>query len=164
MITLITGGARSGKTRFALSVAGESRPCTYIATAELLDEEMRERARRHRMERDERWRTIEEPYDIAKYVRDVTGVVIVDCLTIWLSNWMLREERQVEREIDALCSAFETAACHVIAVTNEVGSSIVPDNPLARRFRDWSGLMNQRTAASAAGVYLMVCGIPLRVK
>jgi len=164
MLTLITGGARSGKTRFALSVAGELRPCTYIATAELLDEEMRERARRHRMERDERWRTIEEPYDIAKYLKGVTGVVIVDCLTIWLSNWMLREERQVEREIDALCSAFETAACHVIAVTNEVGSSIVPDNPLARRFRDWSGLMNQRTAASAAGVYLMVCGIPLRVK
>ena len=157
MITLITGGARSGKTRFALSVAGELRPCTYIATAELLDEEMRERARRHRMERDERWRTIEEPYHIAKYVKDVTGVVIVDCLTIWLSNWMLREERQVEREIDALCSAFETAACHVIAVTNEVGSSIVPDNPLARRFRDWSGLRSSRPVDARVRAKPVLC-------
>jgi adenosylcobinamide kinase/adenosylcobinamide-phosphate guanylyltransferase len=164
MLTLITGGARSGKTRFALSIAGETQPCTYIATAELRDEEMRERARRHRTERGDRWRTIEEPYDIAERVKGMTGVVIVDCLTIWLSNWMLREEREVERQIDELFSAFETAPCHVIAVTNEVGSSIVPDNILARRFRDWSGFMNQRAAASAAGVYLMVCGMPLRVK
>src|SRR5262245_26519441 len=92
MLTLITGGARSGKTRFALSLCGDVQPCTYIATAELLDEEMRERAQRHREERGSRWETIEEPYYVAECVRELTGVVVVDCLTVWLSNWMLCSE------------------------------------------------------------------------
>jgi adenosylcobinamide kinase / adenosylcobinamide-phosphate guanylyltransferase len=164
MLTLITGGARSGKTHFALTSGGDQEPRVYIATAELLDDEMRERAGRHRFERGDRWRTIEEPFEIAPRLRELDGVVIVDCLTLWLSNWMLRDESQVERQIDALCSALRDARCHVRAITNEVGSSIVPDNPLARRFRDLAGLMNQRVAAVADSVYLMVCGIPMRVK
>ena len=163
-ITLITGGARSGKTRYALDVEHDIEPCTYIATAELLDDEMRERAANHRRERGSRWRTIEEPFEVALRVQELNGLVVVDCLTLWLSNWMLRDETQLERQIDSLCSAFRAAACHVRAITNEVGSSVVPENALARRFRDWSGVMNQRVAAGADAVFLMVCGIPTRMK
>jgi adenosylcobinamide kinase/adenosylcobinamide-phosphate guanylyltransferase len=171
VITLVTGGARSGKTRYALESAGEHEATrggfdelTYIATAELLDDEMRERAARHRQERGSRWRTVEEPFDVAARVKELTGIVVVDCLTMWLSNWMLRDETHLEPQIESLCSTFRTADCHVRAITNEVGSSIVPDNPLARRFRDWSGVMNQRVAKTADRVYLMVCGIPTQVK
>jgi len=125
---------------------------------------MRERAARHQRERGEGWRTLEEPFEVASRVRELSGIVVVDCLTLWLSNWMCRDEEQVERQIDLLCSAFRDSTSHVRAITNEVGSSIVPENPLARRFRDWSGLMNQRVAAVADSVVMMVCGIPTRVK
>ena len=125
---------------------------------------MQEKAARHRLERGSRWQTIEESYEVAQRVKNISGVVVVDCLTIWLSNWMLRDEAQIEPQIDALCAAVRMANCQVIAITNEVGFSIVPENRLARRFRDWSGLMNQRVAATADAVYLMVCGIPNRVK
>lgn len=164
MITLITGGARSGKTRHALAGAGMADPCTYIATAELLDDEMRERAAHHLKERGHRWHTIEEPYEVAERLSTLSGVVVVDCLTLWLSNWMLREELQVDAQIDKLCSVLRRASCDVFAITNEVGSSIVPEYALGRRFRDCSGLMNQRVAALADRVDLMICGIPLRVK
>jgi adenosylcobinamide kinase/adenosylcobinamide-phosphate guanylyltransferase len=164
VITLITGGARSGKTRYALHGAGEQEVRTYIATAELLDDEMRQRAARHRHERGSGWRTIEEPFDIAPRIAELDGVVVVDCLTMWLSNWMLRDEGQLERQIENLCSALRSSVCHVRAITNEVGYSIVPDNPLARRFQDWSGIMNQRVAGVADAVFLMVCGIPTWVK
>jgi len=163
VITLITGGARSGKTRYALEGAGQE-DCTYIATAELRDDEMQERAARHQRERSNRWRTIEEPFELAAGVKELKGIVVIDCLTMWLSNWMLRDETQLESRIESLCSVFRAATCDVRAITNEVGSSIVPDNPLARRFRDWSGVMNQRVAYIADAVYLMVCGIPVRVK
>jgi len=125
---------------------------------------MRERAARHQRERGEGWRTLEEPFEVASRVRELSGIVVVDCLTLWLSNWMCRDEEQVERQIDLLYSAFRDSTAHVRAITNEVGSSIVPENPLARRFRDWSGLMNQRVAAVADSVVMMVCGIPTRVK
>jgi adenosylcobinamide kinase/adenosylcobinamide-phosphate guanylyltransferase len=163
-ITLITGGARSGKTRYALSAATDVSSRTYIATAEVLDDEMRERAARHQEERGSRWRTIEEPLDVATRVMELDGIVIVDCLTLWLSNWMLQDETRVDRQIELLCSAFQRATCDIRAITNEVGWSIVPDNSLARRFRDYSGFMNQRVAAVADAVYLMVCGTPTRVK
>src|SRR5262249_49306751 len=139
-------------------------PRTYIATAELLDNEMRGRAARHRQERGSRWNTIEEPFELASCLQELTGLVVVDCLTLWLSNWLLRDENQVPKQIESLCSALCAATCHVRAITNEVGSSIVPENALARRFRDWSGHMNQRVAATADSVYLMVCGIPTKVK
>jgi adenosylcobinamide kinase / adenosylcobinamide-phosphate guanylyltransferase len=163
-ITLITGGARSGKTSYALRGVDGIVQCTYIATAELLDDEMRERAARHRRERDGRWRTLEEPFEVAARLQELSGLVVLDCLTLWLSNWMLRDEAQVEPQIERLCSALRDAHCRVRAITNEVGSSIIPEHALARRFRDWSGLMNQRVAATADSVYLMVCGIPTRVK
>src|SRR5215467_11637565 len=163
-LTLITGATRSGKTRYALEAGDDVTPRTYIATAGLLDDEMRERAARHQRERGTRWRTIEEPFELAPLVKDLHGLVVVDCLTLWLSNWMLRDDTQLERQIDLLCAAFQSATCRVRAITNEVGYSIVPENPLARRFRDWSGLMNQRVGTTAEAVYLMVCGIPMRVK
>jgi adenosylcobinamide kinase/adenosylcobinamide-phosphate guanylyltransferase len=163
-ITLITGGARSGKTRYALEGVEPPGSCTYIATAQLLDDEMRERAARHRHERGARWLTIEEPFAVAPLVKELHGVVVVDCLTVWLSNWVLRDQTEVEREIDKLCSAFRSSTCRIRAITNEVGCSVVPDNALARVFRDWSGIMNQRVAAVADAVYLMVCGVPMRVK
>jgi adenosylcobinamide kinase/adenosylcobinamide-phosphate guanylyltransferase len=164
VVTLITGGARSGKTRYALDSPGKPVLRTYIATAQLLDDEMRERAARHQRERGEGWRTLEEPFEVAAIVRESGGIVVVDCLTLWLSNWMLRDEEQLERQIDLLCSAFRDSIAHIRAITNEVGSSIVPENPLARRFRDWSGLLNQRVAGVADSVVLMICGIPTRVK
>jgi adenosylcobinamide kinase/adenosylcobinamide-phosphate guanylyltransferase len=163
-VTLITGGARSGKTRYALEAADDITPRTYIATAGLLDDEMRERAAHHQRERGTRWRTIEEPFELAPLVKDLHGLVVVDCLTLWLSNWMLRDDTQLERQIDLLCAAFHFTGCQVRAITNEVGCSIVPENLMARHFRDWSGLLNQRVAATADAVYLMVCGIPTRVK
>ena len=164
MITLITGGARSGKSRYALQGDDDSDVRTYIATAQLLDDEMRERAARHQIERGSRWQTIEEPFELAARVVKLNGIVVVDCLTMWLSNWMLRDETQLEKQIDSLCSAFLTAGCHIRAISNEVGSSIVPENALARRFRDWTGVMNQRVAEAADAVYLMVCGIAVRIK
>ena len=171
MITLITGAARSGKSAYALKGVGEQEfessafgSRTYIATAQLLDDEMRERAVRHQRERGTVWRTIEEPFELATCISELKGIVVVDCLTMWLSNWMLRDELQIEKQVDMLCSAFRRATCHVRAITNEVGSSIVPDNAMARHFRDWSGLMNQRVAVVADAVYLMVCGIAMRVK
>src|SRR5262249_57185893 len=103
-ITLITGGARSGKTRYALDGVEASGPCTYIATAQLLDDEMRERAARHRHERGARWLTIEEPFAVAPLFKELHGVVVVDCLTLWLSNWVLRDQTrdqtEVERQVD----------------------------------------------------------------
>jgi adenosylcobinamide kinase/adenosylcobinamide-phosphate guanylyltransferase len=164
MITLVTGGARSGKTRFALQGNDSKEPRTYIATAELLDDEMRQRATNHRKERGAGWRTVEEPYDVADHLKTLTGLVIVDCLTLWLSNWLLRDEGQLEQHIADLCAALHATAADVIAISNEVGCSIVPENALARRFRDLSGLMNQRVAEVADHVFLMVAGIPLQVK
>jgi len=164
MITLVTGGARSGKTRQALRNAGSKEPKTYIATAELLDEEMRLRAARHRTERGSLWITIEEPYAVAEHLRALQGVVVIDCLTLWLSNWLLHAEAEVEHEIENLCSSFRNTSADVIAITNEVGSSVVPENAVARSFRDYSGLMNQKVAEVADRVFFMVCGLPLQVK
>lgn len=164
MITLVTGAARSGKTRFALKHAGEREPRVYIATAELLDEEMRERARRHQQERSSRWMTIEEPLNLVQPLSQTYPVFVIDCLTLWLSNWLLRDSGSVPAQIESLKTALSRAQGDVIAITNEVGWSVVPDNQLARSFRDWSGKMNQEVADIADAVYVMVCGIPVRVK
>jgi adenosylcobinamide kinase/adenosylcobinamide-phosphate guanylyltransferase len=164
MITLVTGGARSGKTRYALAHAGTGTPKTYIATAELLDAEMQLRAEHHRAERGAEWQTIEEPYRIDEAIERLHGTVIVDCLTLWLSNWMLRDERLVKPEVERLRGALRDTQADVLLITNEVGSSIVPEIDLARRFRDAAGFLNQRIAETADHVVLMVCGIPIQVK
>lgn len=158
-IILIGGGSRSGKSRFALERARrEGSNLVFIATAEARDEEMRERIARHRAERGDEFRTVEAPLDLAGAIRASDGeAIVVDCLTLWLANTMASEFEALEE------AARSSRAC-VILVTNEVGCGIVPDNALAREFRDRAGMLNQRMAEIATEVYWMVFGQPLRVK
>lgn len=166
-ITLVLGGARSGKSRKAESlVMALPPPWIYIATAQAFDDEMRERLKAHRGRRDDRWTTVEEPLDLTQAVRDNckdNGALLVDCLTLWLSNVMLAD-RSVERENDALLAAIKEARGTLVIVSNEVGLGIVPDNKLARDFRDAQGQLNQRVAKIADSVILMAAGLPLTLK
>ena len=165
-LTLVLGGARSGKSRHAESlVAALPPPWLYVATGEPRDDEMATRIAAHRARRGADWRTIEAPRDIAGVLAGVPagGAILVDCLTLWLSNLMLAGA-DVEVESDRLDDALARAAGPVVLVSNEVGSSIVPDNALARRFRDAQGRLNQRIAARADRVVLMVAGLPLVLK
>lgn len=177
MVVLITGGARSGKSTFAERYAArQADRVTYIATAQALDDGMRRRIDRHRARREEdgvRWETVEEPLDLtgALALRRSDPVVLIDCLTLWLTNVLLaREEdeesaeRRVLTEIDKLAAAVaEYPGCAVL-VTNEVGDGIVPEYPLGRLFRDLAGLMNQRIAAVSQEVFLVTAGIPVELR
>jgi adenosylcobinamide kinase/adenosylcobinamide-phosphate guanylyltransferase len=180
-IILIGGGARSGKSRYALEKArGIAGTHAFVATAQALDDEMSTRIRLHQEDRGDDFTTIEEPIELA---RAITGakfdVLVVDCLTLWLSNIMFAKQQggtgafacqstfseACDHEIDALVEASRTTTQTVIFVTNEVGSGIIPtDHALARDFRDRAGILNQRIAAIADEVYFMVFGQPLRVK
>lgn len=166
----IIGGARSGKSGYALE-RGSGMPGrkAFIATAEAYDEEMAERISLHQKTRSSEWTTIEEPLSIAGRLQDIGSlydVVIVDCLTLWLSNMLGRGEdsQNIMAEIEQLTSVLKDVSCNVIVVSNEVGLGIVPDNKLARLFRDLGGWMNQRLAAAADEVYLVTCGIPMKLK
>jgi adenosylcobinamide kinase/adenosylcobinamide-phosphate guanylyltransferase len=164
---LVIGGARSGKSRYAQARAEATglQP-VYIATAQAFDDEMRRRIARHRADRDARWRTVEAPVALAEAIAAQAApgtVVLVDCLTLWTSN-LLFAERDLATEAAALTTALGAARGPVILVTNEVGWGIVPDNALARRFRDEAGLVNQQVAAAVAEVQLVVAGLPLKVK
>jgi len=163
-LTLVLGGARSGKSRHAEALVTRlPPPWTYIATAQALDDEMRARITEHRSRRTAGWRTIEAPVDLADALRDAGDApVLVDCLTLWLSNLMLGGADLAGAEA-ALDAALRRAAPTVL-VSNEVGLGIVPDNALARRFRDHAGQLHQRLAARAGRVVLMVAGLPLFVK
>jgi adenosylcobinamide kinase/adenosylcobinamide-phosphate guanylyltransferase len=165
-ITLILGGARSGKSRYAESlIEQEPAPWIYLATAEARDEEMKRRIAEHRARRDPRWQTIEAPHDLAATIAALPprSAALVDCLTLWLSNRLL-VDGDIDREIEWLERALASHDGAVVAVSNDVGSGIVPDNQLARRFRDLQGMLNQRIAACASRVVLMVAGLPLAVK
>jgi adenosylcobinamide kinase/adenosylcobinamide-phosphate guanylyltransferase len=165
-VTLILGGARSGKSRYAESlVAACPPPWAYVATAEPLDDEMRARIIEHRARRGADWRAIEAPRDLAGALGKISagGAVLVDCLTLWLSNLMLIDA-DIEAESERLETVLASVAGPLVLVSNEVGSGIVPDNALARRFRDAQGRLNQRIAARADRVVLMVAGLPLVVK
>lgn len=168
-LVLIGGGARSGKSRFALEYAEQrySRRA-FLATAQALDDEMRNRIARHRVERGVGWTTIEEPIDITRAIEanaDNFDVIVVDCLTLWLSNIMLDPERDTEQQLAELGKFLERErTTDVVVITNEVGCGIVPDNPLAREFRDRAGELNQTLARAAKEVYWMVFGSPMRVK
>jgi adenosylcobinamide kinase / adenosylcobinamide-phosphate guanylyltransferase len=165
-VILIGGGARSGKSRYALekalSIEGAR---VFLATAEAHDEEMALRIHRHREERGGNFITIEEPIELAQAIAVTKfDALVIDCLTLWLSNIMFAN-KNCDAEIDLLASAAQSAAGTVIFVTNEVGSGIVPtDNALSREFRDRAGILNQRIASIAQEVYLMVFGQALRVK
>ncbi|MEG3165999.1 bifunctional adenosylcobinamide kinase/adenosylcobinamide-phosphate guanylyltransferase [Sphingomonas sp. PB2P19] len=164
---LVLGGARSGKSRHAQAVA-EARGdrLVFIATAQAFDDEMRERIARHRSDRDARWRTVEAPLALAEAIRTADGegvVILVDCLTLWASNLLLGDH-DIDAAVDALVSTIAAARGTIVLVSNEVGYGIIPDNALARRFRDAAGILNQRVAAAADRVYLVAAGLPLRLK
>ena len=163
MLTLILGGARSGKSRHAEAlVAAGPPPWTYVATAQAWDDEMRARIAGHRSRRPEGWVTVESPLDLPAALA-AAGPALVDCLTLWLTNVML-----ADHDLDAATASLERALharqAPTVLVSNEVGLGIVPDNALARRFRDAAGLLHQRLAARADAVVLMVAGIPMKVK
>jgi adenosylcobinamide kinase/adenosylcobinamide-phosphate guanylyltransferase len=165
-LTLVLGGARSGKSRYAEGlITALPPPWIFVATAEAGDAEMAERIARHQARRVEDWRTLEAPHDLASALEGVdSGVpILVDCLTLWLSNRMLAGA-DVEAETACLETVLDGRQAPVVLVSNEVGFGIVPDNALARRFRDLQGGLNQRMAARAGRVVLMVAGLPLVVK
>jgi adenosylcobinamide kinase/adenosylcobinamide-phosphate guanylyltransferase len=164
-LTLVLGGARSGKSRYAESlVAALPPPWTYLATAQAGDAEMSERIAAHRARRGPQWRTVEAPRDLAApLAAQAAAPVLVDCLTLWLSNLMLANA-DIDAEVARLEGAIDAPAAPIVIVANEVGSGIVPDNPLGRRFRDWQGILNQRIAARADRVVLVVAGLPLSIK
>ncbi|MCC7045136.1 MAG: bifunctional adenosylcobinamide kinase/adenosylcobinamide-phosphate guanylyltransferase [Alphaproteobacteria bacterium] len=165
-LTLVLGGARSGKSRYAEALVADSeRGCTYIATAQALDDEMRQRIAEHRTRRPAHWATIEAPIDLPAALSGHAPdrVLLVDCLTLWLSNILLAE-RDIAADGDALVAALEACAAPVVCVSNEVGLGIVPDNALARAFRDAQGQLNQRVAAIADRVVLMTAGLSLVLK
>lgn len=169
-LALVLGGARSGKSRYALELAGQfPPPRLYLATAEAGDEEMAARIAQHRQDRGPEWDTREAPLDLAGALvqgRGRYGVMLADCLTLWLSNWLLREPGAdvLERLLEELVAAASRGATPLILVSNEVGWGIVPDNPLAREFRDWAGRLHQLLAQAADLVVLLVAGLPLRLK
>lgn len=163
----VLGGARSGKSRYAQARAeANAGPLTYIATGQAFDDEMRARITRHRDDRGPRWMTLEEPLALAAAIDRAAqgaGAILVDCLTLWLSNLMLAE-RPLDGPVAALGEAIGRCPCPLILVSNEVGLSIVPENALARAFRDEAGRLNQTVAALAGEVQFVAAGLPLRLK
>jgi adenosylcobinamide kinase/adenosylcobinamide-phosphate guanylyltransferase len=169
-LVFIVGGARSGKSAHALTLASsvDGLRKLYIATAQALDSEMAERIDAHRLDRGDGWETIEEPLAVAgKVAAAGTGsVVVIDCLTLWLSNLLQSgmDDVEIKKAVVSLATACAASPSAVIAVSNEVGLGLVPENKLARRFRDLSGSMNQKMATSAREAWFVASGIPLRLK
>lgn len=173
-IILVTGGARSGKSVFAEKCTAEhAGKRAYIATAHIMDPEMAERVRLHRERRSgQGWSNIEEEYDLASALARAEGrhaeAVLVDCLTVWINNLMFRSdgfsEADMGRETEKLIAALRSFPGLAVLVINEVGQGIVPENELARRFRDCSGRCGQMIAAAADEVWYCVCGIPMKIK
>jgi len=165
--TLVLGGARSGKSRHAQALA-ETVPgrLAYIATAQALDDEMEARIARHREDRGPRWMTLEAPVQlvegIGKAAREADAV-LVDCLTLWLSNLMLADAA-LQIHFDGLCRAIAACPKPLVLVANEVGLGIVPDTPLGRRFRDEAGRLNQQVAAMVGRAVFVAAGLPLTLK
>jgi adenosylcobinamide kinase/adenosylcobinamide-phosphate guanylyltransferase len=171
MITFVTGGCRSGKSRHAQELAEATAPAgrVYIATCVPRDDEMRDRVRRHQADRDRTWTTVEAPLDLPGAIsqqRSKAGVILADCLTLWTTNILLdpAEADRAETHFAKLTGALSGGGCPVILVSNEVGCGIVPENALARRFRDLVGFANQRVAAAADRVVWCVSGIPVPIK
>ena len=165
--TLVLGGARSGKSGFAERMIEESGlDAVYVATGRAFDAEMEARIGEHQRRRGAGWRTIEEPLALADVLSEETEdgrVVLVDCLTLWVTNLMM-EERDVAAESERLANCLSNLSGAVVLVSNEVGSGIVPDNRMARDFRDHAGRLHQLIAAEAKEVYLVAAGLPLKLK
>lgn len=165
-VTLVLGGARSGKSAYAEGLVEATGGGIYVATAEARDHEMAERVRHHRARRGPRWTTVEEPLDLV-HALDANFVpgraVLVDCLTLWLSN-IMAAELDVEAESEKLSAALDRAAGPVVLVANEVGLGVVPPTPLGRAFRDEAGRLNQEVARIAQRVVFVVAGLPMTIK
>ena len=160
------GGARSGKSRYAEGLIARSpQPWIYVATAEVRDDEMAERIAAHRARRDAGWQTVEAPHDLADALEATPAgaAVLVDCLTLWLSN-LMEGAFDIDAQTARLQDVLADRTGPTVLVANEVGLGIVPDNALARRFRDAQGILNQRLAAQATRVVMMVAGLPVAVK
>lgn len=169
-VTVVTGGARSGKSRFAESLAmKQGEPLLYIATAAFGDREMAERIARHQERRGAAWQTIEEPYDLVGVLTGHDGwfkAILVDCVTLWLTNLLLKYESKntVLEEVRRTALSLAGLKTPLILVSNEVGMGIIPDNPLGRTFCDLSGEANEILAAAADEVYVTFSGLPLKLK
>jgi adenosylcobinamide kinase/adenosylcobinamide-phosphate guanylyltransferase len=171
-VTLVLGGAQSGKSYYAQQLASHCERVTFIATARCSDAEMRKKIGRHRRERPSEWRTIEVPLELTQAIRSSSresDVVLIDCLTVYVANVMnagrkSKSQSVAKQCIDAVCDAIRTADASVIVVSNEVGSGVVPPYRSGRAYRDFLGQMNQRVAQIADRVILMVAGVPMTVK
>ncbi len=168
-VLLITGGSRSGKTAYSLERAMAFENRIYLATAEAIDPEMDGRIARHQKERGDRFRTMEEPLNLAAALDRIpagTDVVLIDCMTVWLGNLMHKHGVQPEPyvEVNDFINALENPPCNVIVVTNEVGSGIVPHDAMTRTYRDHAGWLNQNLAKIADEAVLVACGLPLVLK
>jgi adenosylcobinamide kinase/adenosylcobinamide-phosphate guanylyltransferase len=171
IITLVLGGVRSGKSRYAQQIAERAERVTFVATAERRDDaEMYAKIERHRADRPNSWTTIEEPLQLAQTIHQAgkdSEVILIDCLTLFASNLLEAcgdNTAQLQSHIDALCLALRTAPCSIILVSNEVGSGVVPAYELGRKFRDLVGEINQRVASASDSVLLMVAGLPFPLK
>jgi len=169
--TLIIGGCRSGKSDHALKLgeAASGLRNFFIATCVPHDDEMRARVARHQQERGDQWQTLETPLDLSETIarhQSEASVMVIDCLTLWISNLMMAEsdDQALIQKIKILSTAVNQATCPIILVSNEVGTGIVPENQMARRFRDLSGWANQHLAAACPRVIWMVAGIPVTIK
>ncbi|WP_206201914.1 bifunctional adenosylcobinamide kinase/adenosylcobinamide-phosphate guanylyltransferase [Terasakiella sp. SH-1] len=162
-VTLVLGGARSGKSAYAEKLIEEQGGGLYLATSRVWDAEMAERVQTHQARRNELWTTIEEPVHIHDLVEKTDKPMLVDCLTLWLTN-IMDEEADITLETQKLCAALSAAKCDVVVVSNEVGLGIVPDNALARKFRDHAGRLNQAVAQVADRVLFIAAGLPLTLK
>ena len=169
-LTFILGGARSGKSRFAIELAKKTAGrVAFIATARPEDDEMRRRIKLHRKNRPSRWKTIEGPRGLAPLIKNLPArydLIIIDCLTIYISNLLLegKGDRYIEREVSGILKSIKNLDFDSIIVSNEVGLSLVPDNPLGRRFRDLAGRINQMAAAASSKAYFIVSGLPIKIK
>jgi adenosylcobinamide kinase/adenosylcobinamide-phosphate guanylyltransferase len=164
-VTLLLGGARSGKSHYAQQLGQQAERVVFVATAQAGDDEMRRKIDLHRSSRPQHWHTVEEPLALAETIAlhaPACDLLIIDCLTLFAAN--LLEAGNGEAEVDALCTSLKSPLCSVVLVSNEVGMGVVPEYASGRRFRDLLGEMNQRIAAVASNVLLMVAGLPLVLK
>jgi adenosylcobinamide kinase/adenosylcobinamide-phosphate guanylyltransferase len=173
-IALVLGGARSGKSSYAerLTQSYATKygfPVTYIATSQVVDQEMAVRIDRHRTRRPEEWNTVEEPLQVSEWLRNhkQPQVVLIDCLSMLINNWMYYEpctDEHVMNRIRDLVDALRVSENPIVIVSNEVGLGLVPPDPVSRQYRDWLGILNQSVASIANEVYYMVAGIPIDVR
>jgi adenosylcobinamide kinase/adenosylcobinamide-phosphate guanylyltransferase len=170
-LTLVTGGIKSGKSSWAQQQAELlSGTRAFVATAQALDDEMQKRIAKHRQARGDAWVTFEEPKDLAPLVDDLSArfdIILIDCLTVWLSNLLTlfnRDEADAEKQITGLVHCLSTVSIRVFAVSNETGMGIIPADPLSRLYQRLLGSLNSQVAAAADEVYLMVSGIPVKIK